>query len=240
MNEILSLEKLNIGYGQNTVAEDISQKLCPGEFMVILGPNGCGKSTLLKTVAGLQKPLKGSAFLSGENIHEMDENRRARLMSALFTNPKTVKGITVRQVTALGRYPYTGWFGIPGKEDEEITERSMELAGVADLAEREIDTLSDGQRQRVYIASAICQQPRLMLLDEPTSHLDLKYRFEIMELLKRLTQENDLALMCVVHDPQPALSVCDKKLCLKNGKVFDGSLGELYDIDIERYPWITG
>ena len=231
MDRILVTEKLNTGYGKKRVGTDINMGISPGEFLVILGPNGSGKSTFLRTVAGLLRPLGGSVLLEGEDVHKMKEEKRATLMSSLFTDRIRGVPVTVRQTVAMGRYPYTGWFGIPGSEDKEIIEQSMELAGVADLADELTEHLSDGQRQRVYIASAICQSPRIMLLDEPTSHLDIKYRMEILALLRRLSDEKKVAVMCCVHDPQVALSLCDKTLFLKNGRVFDGSLSELYDTD---------
>ena len=219
---VLEATNLSVGYGKDAsatvVAEGINFVLNQGEFALILGCNGAGKSTLLRTLSSVQHPLSGEVKICGENIFETSPRELAQRVSAVFTDKTLAGGLLVEEVVALGRYPYTGFFGKIGKEDMEMVQSSLSLVGMADKSKKYLSQLSDGERQKIMIAKALAQQTPLIILDEPTAFLDLPSRIEILYLLKRLTQEENKTILLSTHDVEQSLSVADKLLLIKSGE----------------------
>ena len=218
----LKIIDCSIGYrigSQNTViASDIQSEIHSGELVSLIGANGCGKSTLIRTLAGLQPALGGSIQIDGCNLALMDRKARAQKMSVVLTDNISVPNTTVHDIVALGRFPYTNWYGTLSEHDEELILQSIEIVGLQDFAYRSIDTLSDGERQRVMIAKALTQDTPFILLDEPTAHLDVQNRIEVMNLLKKLTVAANKAILLSTHELHLALNVSDFVWTMKKGQ----------------------
>ncbi|HRQ39009.1 MAG TPA: ABC transporter ATP-binding protein [Chloroflexota bacterium] len=223
MKSILRTDDLAIGYKQNSglrvVAEDINACLRKGELVCLLGPNGAGKSTLLRTVAGMQRPLRGTVYLGQQSIHQLDARTIARHISVVLTERVHVGMLTAYALVALGRHPYTGWTGQLTAVDEEVVQRALTAVSAAHLAPRFVHELSDGERQKVMIARALAQEPQIMLLDEPTAFLDLPRRVEIMGILRRLAHEQNRAVLLSTHDLDLALRMADTIWLMPEGGV---------------------
>ncbi len=179
-------ENLTLGYGKKTVAQDLNVSIPDGHFTAIIGPNGCGKSTLLRTLSRLMTPLAGSVYLDGEQIQRYASKEVARRIGLLAQNATTPGDITVQELVARGRYPHQPLFTRWRKEDEAAVTRAMQATGITDLAAQSVDTLSGGQRQRAWIAMVLAQETPIVLLDEPTTYLDLTHQLEVLSLLHRL------------------------------------------------------
>ena len=214
MNPILETKRLSVGYrgakdSFNAVLQNLDLVLQPGEFACLLGPNGAGKSTLLRTLSRTQPALGGSVLLDGAGLDTYSARELARRLSVVLTDPITPGLLTASELVALGRHPHTDWSGRLTDADSAIVAWALEATGSAALAERQVTALSDGERQRVMIARALAQQPRLMLLDEPTAFLDVQRRVEITGLLRRLARETGLAVLLSTHDLELALRTAD-------------------------------
>ena len=215
MSEIcLQTRDLSVGYGKKTLIGGIALTLRPGEIMTLIGPNGAGKSTILKSVIR-QLPLMGGAvYLDGRDMAALGERDVARRMSVLMTAHIRPELMTCFDVAATGRYPYTGRLGILTKEDREKTARSLELVHAADLADRDFSQLSDGQRQRVLLARALNQEPEVLVLDEPTSFLDIRHKLELLAILKDMVRARDLAVIMSLHELDLAQKISDWVVCV--------------------------
>ncbi len=244
MNAVISAEGLTAGYG-GPVMRNLTFSVKSGEILVLIGPNGGGKSTLLKTLAGELKSLGGKVLLCGEDIGRLSPNARAKRLSVLLTNPLRPGMMTCREVVETGRHPYTGPFGRLTATDRKAVDRAVALTGVGDYIERDFSAVSDGQRQRVLLARAICQEPDALLLDEPTSYLDIRHKVLFLETLRSLAHENGLAVALSMHEPELAAKIADHVLCVREGKIFRAGrpedifreevLRKLYDIPEELY-----
>ncbi len=209
-----ALKELTVGYDQKPLIKDITVELKRGELLTLIGPNGSGKSTILKSIAGQLSLLAGTVFLDGQVLPETADRERARRIAAVLTDPVQAPQMTCRDMVAMGRYPYTGHFGILGKEDLKIVDEAMELADVAGLWDRQFGKISDGQRQRVLLARALCQQPEVLILDEPTSFLDIRYKLEFLSVLKNMQSKQKVTVILSLHEPQTARCISDKILCV--------------------------
>ena len=213
-HSVLSASNLSIGYhsGNNavTVMQDINLQLHSGRLTAMLGRNGIGKSTLLRTIAGAQPSLNGTVLLDGRNINEYSPRELSRQMSLVYTDRTQAGGLTVKQLVSLGRYPHTGFFGRLGKHDRNVVTQSMAAAGIAHKETAFVAELSDGERQKAMIARALAQETPIMLLDEPTSFLDVASRIEVMTLLHRLAHDEHKAILLSTHDIALALSLADE------------------------------
>lgn len=209
---------LSVGYEGRAVLEQLSVQVRRGELLTLIGPNGGGKSTLLKTLAGQLPPLGGHVLLEGENLSGIPPQTLARRLAVLLTDRISPERLNCSEVVSAGRYPYTGRLGILSREDWRKVEEAMELMNIASLACRPFAWLSDGQRQRVMIARALCQEPELLLLDEPTSYLDVRHKLELLDLLRRLARERNLAVVLSLHELDLAQRASDRVLCLRDGK----------------------
>ena len=233
MPSILELRGLAVGYlgphkSRYTVASGINLTLDAGELVCLLGPNGVGKSTLLRTLAGMQKPLAGEVLLSGSNLHEVAKFELARKLSVVLTERVTVGLLTAYEVVGLGRSPYTSWSGALAERDHVIIDQAIRAVGAEALAQRYVSELSDGERQKVMLARALAQEPRLMILDEITAFLDLPRRVEIMRILRDLAHRHGRAILLSTHDLELALSTADRVWLLpKNGALAAGAPEDL-------------
>ncbi|MBQ2546376.1 MAG: ABC transporter ATP-binding protein [Clostridia bacterium] len=214
---MLEVKNLSAGYGERTIVSGVSLSVAAGEILTLIGPNGSGKSTLLKTLCGQLPPLAGEITIEGAPVRRMNRNAFARAVSAMLTERPKTDMMTCRDVVETGRYPYTGAFGLLGAADHAAVEEAMALTDTAALADRPFGELSDGQRQRVLLARAVCREPKVLLLDEPTSYLDLHYKFTFLELLDRLRRERKPAVVMSLHEPELARAISDRVLILKDG-----------------------
>ena len=216
--EGIKTKDLAIGYDK-TLIDDISLNVVPGKIMTIIGPNGCGKSTLLKTLTGELKKKYGSVYLGGKDMDDISENEAAKQMAEVSTKRIDPELMTCLEVVEMGRYPYTGRFGILSQEDKEIALFALDTVNAADLKDRDFTQISDGQRQRVMLARAICQEPKVLVLDEPTSYLDIKHRIEILSCIKRLATEKNVAVIMSLHELESAMRISDYVVALGEGKI---------------------
>lgn len=215
----LKVSALTFSYGSRPLIQDLSFELRPGNFLCVLGPNGSGKSTLLKLLTGYMKAASGSVKLGGEEAASIEPGRLARLAAYVASETSTPYDFSVRETVLLGRTARAGFWRGYSAEDGEAADLAMEETGIARFAGRSINTLSTGERQLVFIAQALAQESRLLLLDEPTSHLDLKYKSGIMALLARLAGRG-LAVAAVLHEPALARLGCDKALLFSGGGAY--------------------
>ncbi len=217
---MLSTEHLSVGYGEKIVIEDINISLEKGKILAVIGPNGSGKSTLLRTLTKGLKPLGGRAYICGDEIGQIKADEMAKRVAIVFTGKPNTEFMTCREVVETGRYPYTGRMGVLGSEDKRIAEDAMEIFHVTEIADDDFMKISDGQRQRVMIARALCQEPDIIVLDEPTTFLDIHYKLELLGLLKGLAKEKGIAILISIHELELAKRLADDVLCVKNKSVF--------------------
>ena len=207
---LLQTDNLTIGYDNKKLISDINMELEKGKIITLIGPNGSGKTTLLKTVAGLLKEVSGAVYLEEKSLQNLDSNEQSKLMSVMLTQRSKYDYATCRDVISVGRYPYTGVLGKISQKDEEVIKSVMELVGVTELADRDFNRISDGQRQRVLLARALVQEPKVLLLDEPTSFLDVGYKIEFMNILKKLAYSKGIGVLMSLHEIDLAATVSDK------------------------------
>jgi iron complex transport system ATP-binding protein len=219
MQSRLSGSAMTLAYERRTIAEDLSVAVPDRSFTVIIGPNACGKSTLLRALSRLLKPAAGAVLLDGEDIHRLPARGVARTLGLLPQTSIAPDGIGVAELVARGRYPHQGLLRQWSREDERVVTESMAATGVADLADRPVDELSGGQRQRVWIAMALAQQTPLLLLDEPTTYLDIAHQIEILDLCARLHEEQGRTLVAVLHDLNHAARYATHLIALREGRV---------------------
>jgi len=212
---VLELKAVSAGYPGRTVLEDVTLSIRPGKLLVLLGPNGCGKSTLLRTVPGLLPALKGEVLLDGRPLRTYAPKEAARRI-AYLPQSRTVPSITARRMVLHGRFPYLSYPRRCRREDYAAADRALELADAADLADRPLPELSGGQRQKVYLAMALAQETETILLDEPTTYLDVRHQLEVLDLVRRLAAEGR-AVVLVLHDLCLALALADEIAVLGSG-----------------------
>ncbi len=217
MKAVLQAHNLSIGYRyrQDTlVRAGIDLRLESGKLICLMGPNGAGKSTLLRTLAGVQAPLAGELLLQGKPIQQQSQQEKARHISLVLTDPVHSANLRVLEVVQLGRYPHTGWFGSLTSSDKKAVEKALVDTETLHLANKKIYTLSDGQRQKVMIARALAQGGGLLMLDEPTAHLDLVHRIQIMHLLRQVARQQHKAVVVATHELDLALQTADRLLLM--------------------------
>ena len=207
-------QELAIGYSKTPLAENIALGAKPGQILTLIGPNGAGKSTLLKTLAGQLAPLGGTVLLDGQDLTAYTGPDRARKLALMLPHTHRTELTTCFEFAAAGRIPYTGRLGILSPADRQAVQHALEVAGAAHLADRDFNCISDGQRQRVLLARAICQQPQVLLLDEPTSFLDIKGKIELLTILQKLAHEDGLAVIVSLHELDMAQKVSDAVVCV--------------------------
>ena len=247
---ILYAEHLNVGYKGEIVIGDILLEAVPGQILTLIGPNGAGKSTILKTITRQLDPIGGIITLDGQELKSLKERDIAKNVAAVLTGRPTPELMTCWDVVSSGRYPYTGRLGILSQHDREKTEEAMALVRVESLRERDFNQISDGQRQRVLLARAICQEPRVLIMDEPTSFLDIKHKLDFLTLLRELVLSKDLAVILSLHELDLAQRYSDRILCVRDGRVdrigtpeevfSEGYIEELYGVEQGSFDALFG
>jgi iron complex transport system ATP-binding protein len=219
MKRILDIENIFLNFRNNAILFDVSFSVSTGEFFVIIGPNGAGKTSLLKVLSGLQKPQQGSITIKEKNISTYRRRNLAQIMAIVPQQIEVGFPFTVADAVIMGRTPHLGILGMEGKNDFHIAEEAMKFTDVSHLANRKLHQLSGGELQRVIIARAICQQPEIILLDEPTTALDPAHQLKIMDLMEKFRREHGTTIVMVSHDLNLASMYGDRLLLLKNGRV---------------------
>jgi iron complex transport system ATP-binding protein len=218
MQTVLQAQTLSLAYDDAPIIQDLNLELPKGKITALVGPNGCGKSTLLKGLARLLKPKGGSVLLEGKAIHQLPTRNLAKVLGILPQGPQAPEGLTVRELVAQGRYPHQSWLQQWSTEDEVAVKHALELTHMTSLADRPVDALSGGQRQRAWIAMTLAQETSFLLLDEPTTFLDLAHQLEVLELLKKLNQQGRTVVM-VLHDINQATRYAHHLVAMKAGSV---------------------
>lgn len=223
----MTLADLSIGYGRGKnrrlVMQGINAALHGGRLTCLIGSNGAGKSTLLRTIAAFQPKLAGEIFLDGREIGEYSRQQLARLVGVVLTERPQVENLSVFEMAAMGRSPYTGFFGKLDEEDKRIVTESLRLVGIEHLADRMVGTLSDGERQKMMTAKALAQQTDVIYLDEPTAFLDYGSKVELLQLLRRLCHENGKSIFLSTHDLELALQIADELWVMTSRGIVTGS-----------------
>ncbi|WP_128379348.1 ABC transporter ATP-binding protein [Streptomyces cavernae] len=214
----LAARGITVGYGARTVIDDLDVAIPPGVITTIIGPNGCGKSTLLRTLSRLLKPARGTVVLDGEDIARLRTRDVAKKLGLLPQTPVAPEGLTVADLVARGRHPHQSWLRQWSSDDAAVVERALAMTGVADLADRPVDALSGGQRQRVWISMTLAQGTDLLLLDEPTTYLDLAHAIDVLDLVDDL-HESGCTVMMVLHDLNLATRYSDNLIVMREGSI---------------------
>jgi iron complex transport system ATP-binding protein len=216
----LTTRKLTLAYDKAIVISDLNLVIPSGQITALVGSNGCGKSTLLRGLARLLKPLKGTVYLDSESIFKLSTKAVAKQLGILPQGPTAPEGLTVRELVAQGRYPHQSWLQQWSAEDDRLLEQALAITGMQELANRPLDTLSGGQRQRAWIAMTLAQNTPILLLDEPTTFLDLAHQIEILDLLYELNQVEGRTIVMVLHDLNQACRYADHLIAVKGGEVY--------------------
>ncbi|RVW04235.1 ABC transporter ATP-binding protein [Rhodococcus xishaensis] len=215
----LVAENLTLGYGDRVIVEGLDVEIPTGVITTVIGPNGCGKSTMLRALGRLLKPRAGTVLLDGKAISSMRTKEVARTLGMLPQAPVAPEGLTVADLVARGRHPHQSWFRQWSSDDEDEVARALALTGVADLADRPVDQLSGGQRQRAWISMALAQGTELLLLDEPTTYLDLSHSVEVLDLVDRMHEEMGRTVIMVLHDLNLAVRYSDHLIAMAQGRI---------------------
>ena len=237
----LQMQNLSVGYNGKPLISDINIGVGRGEIVTLIGPNGSGKSTILKSISRQLKLIGGNVVFEEKSIHQMSYKELSTKMAVVLTDRMKPELMTCHDVVATGRYPYTGRLGILSAEDERKVEEAMEAVHAGELGGRDFNTISDGQRQRVLLARAICQEPEIIILDEPTSFLDIRHKLELLSILRKMAREKQITVVMSLHEIDLAQKISDKILCVQRGvishygrpeEIFrEESIRELYEID---------
>jgi iron complex transport system ATP-binding protein len=250
MSAVLSAEGLDSGYGKTAVVTGLDLQALRGQTICLVGPNGSGKTTVLRTLAGILSPVRGAVYIGQQEIRRIRPAEKAKRLAVALTERLNVSMTTAREIAAMGRAPHTDFLGRLTPEDKRIVEEALETVGALDLAERNFASLSDGEKQKVLIARALAQEPELIILDEPTSHLDIRHKVEVIRILNRLSLERGMTVIMALHDIDIAAKNCQTLLLVKNGRALaqgkpediigENTIGELYDIEGAVFDALTG
>lgn len=231
----LRARELTLAYDDRTVVHDLELAVPDGRVSVIVGPNACGKSTTLRALGRLLKPKSGSVLLDGEELARIPTRKIAQSIGLLPQSPTAPEAITVADLVSRGRQPHQHWWQQWSEEDERAVTEAMARTDVTDLAERSVDELSGGQRQRVWIAMALAQETDLLLLDEPTTFLDIAHQVEVLDLVRRLNHEQGRTVVIVLHDLNQAARYADHLVAMKSGRIVaEGHPGEIVTAELVR------
>ncbi|MGK5642276.1 ABC transporter ATP-binding protein [Streptomyces sp. URMC 126] len=231
----LRARSLTLAYENRTVVDGLDLDVPDGEVTVVIGPNACGKSTLLRALGRLLKPVSGAVLLDGEELSRIPTRRLATRLGLLPQTPVAPEAITVADLVARGRQPHQRWWQQWSEADERAVAEAMERTDVAALADRPVDELSGGQRQRVWIAMALAQETDLLLLDEPTTYLDIAHQVEVLDLVRRLNTDRGRTVVAVLHDLNQAARYADHLVAMKDGRVVaQGRPGDVVTADLVR------
>lgn len=239
------LDHLTVGYDKKPLIKDICIGIEKGEIVTLIGPNGSGKSTILKSITRQLKLVGGNVEFDGKNLHELSFRELSTKMAVVLTERMKPELMTCHDIVATGRYPYTGRLGMLTREDEEKVEKAMRAVHAEELGGRDFNAISDGQRQRVLLARAICQEPEVIILDEPTSFLDIRHKLELLAILRRMAKEKGITVIMSLHEIDLAQKISDKVVCVKGDRIAgfgnpeeiftEEKIRELYGIDNGYY-----
>lgn len=235
------LDRLTVGYNKKPLIKDIEISIKQGEIVTLIGPNGAGKSTILKSISRQLEPVGGKVHFDGKELREYSYRDLSCKMAVVLTDRMKPELMTCHDIVATGRYPYTGRLGILTREDEEKVEDAMRAVQASELGGRDFNAISDGQRQRVLLARAICQEPDIILLDEPTSFLDIRHKLKLLAILRDMAKAKGITVIMSLHEIDLAMKISDRILCVKGDHIFmegnpedifeESMIRELYDID---------
>ena len=238
---VLKTDKLSVGYNKKVLIKDIDISIEKGEILTLIGPNGAGKSTILKTIARQLESVGGNVYFDDNDYTKIGGNELAKKVAVMFTGKIKGEMLNCEDIVATGRYPYTGHFGLLSKEDKEEVKKAMELVNISDIKDSDFSKISDGQRQRVMLARAVCQDTDIIILDEPTSFLDIRYKLEFVSIIKKLQKEKNITVIMSLHELEIAKKISDKIACVKGDKIDrygspkeifkDEYIKDLFDID---------
>lgn len=217
--EAIRVENLTVAYEKNTIIQDMDLSIPKGKISIIIGSNGCGKSTLLKTISRINKPKSGHIFINNKNIKKVKEKDIAKEVAFLPQGPVAPSGITVKELVAFGRFPHQKMIGGLNEHDKEVIDWAIRETGLSEFADRQIENLSGGQRQRAWIAMTLAQETEIIMLDEPTTYLDMSYQLEVLEVLQKLNKDKKITVVIVLHELNNACRFADNIIGLKKGKL---------------------
>ncbi|WP_270647126.1 ABC transporter ATP-binding protein [Paeniclostridium hominis] len=225
---MISCENLKVGYEERVIIDNLSLSIKKGEVVSIIGPNGCGKSTLLKSLSRMIKPISGDIYIQNENIKSLKSKTISQKVCLLSQHNDAPGDLTVEELVYFGRIPHKKWYESKSKSDEELVNWAIENTGLTRYKNTPISSLSGGERQRAYIAQALCQKPDVLLLDEPTTYLDISYQLELMELVREINEKLNITIVMVLHELNQASKYSDRLVIMKSGEIVsDGSPKEI-------------
>ena len=246
----IKMKDLAVGYQGNALISDINLKIKKGEIVTLIGPNGAGKSTILKSITRQLKLIGGEVYIDSEEIRKLSYKEMAVKAAVMLTERMKPELMTCHDIVATGRYPYTGRLGILSREDERKVDEALEAVHAQELGIRNFQEISDGQRQRVLLARAICQEPEVMILDEPTSYLDIRHKLELLTILRKMAKENGITVIMSLHEIDLAQKISDQVICVKGDRIAEfgdpeeifteATIRDLYEIDNGYYDPIFG
>lgn len=232
---MIRAEHIQVGYEDKIIIEDLSLHIHKGEIVSILGPNGCGKSTLLKTLSRIIKPKQGTIWIENNEMSELNSKVISKKIALLSQHNEAPQDITVKELIYYGRFPHKKWYEAKSQEDEEIVEWAMVHTRLTDYSDRKVRALSGGERQRVWLAMALAQKPEVLLLDEPTTYLDISHQLELMELIEEINKKLNMTIVMVLHDLNQASKYSDRLVIMKKGKIMsDGTPKDVINQDLIR------
>ena len=239
-----------MGYDGKPLIREINIQLKKGEILTLIGPNGAGKSTILKSITRQLATISGTVYLDKEKMAKMTNKEVSQKLAVVLTERMRPELMTCEDIVATGRYPYTGTLGILSAEDKTKVKKSMETVHAWDLKDRDFTAISDGQRQRILLARAICQEPEVMILDEPTSYLDIRHKLELLTILRKMAKENGITVIMSLHEIDLAQKISDQVICVKGDRIAEfgdpeeifteATIRDLYEIDNGYYDPIFG
>lgn len=241
----ICLNDLSVGYDNTVVVENINIEFIKGKMTCILGSNGSGKTTVLKTIAGIISKIGGVVEIAGTDLNKYKQGDLAKEMSVVLTNRIEISSMTGFDVASMGRYPHTGFFGVLSNEDISVVYKCLEDCGATYLRNKPFDQMSDGEKQKILISRGLAQAPSVILLDEPTSHLDIKYKIDVLTTLKKLCVNDRKTVICTLHEPDLAIKCCDYLVLVKDDKILSfgntdevvssGKIDELYGFEHNQF-----
>lgn len=230
---MISASNLKVGYEDKVIIKNLNLEINKGEVVSIIGPNGCGKSTLLKSLSRMIKPLSGEVFLEGKKIKDLKGKLIAQKVCLLSQHNNAPMDLTVEELVYFGRIPHKKWFETKTNNDKEIVDWAIENTGLSKYKNTPIGALSGGERQRAYIAQALCQKPDILLLDEPTTYLDISYQLELMELVREINEKFKITIVMVLHELNQASKYSDRLIIMKDGQIIsDGRPNDVVNKDV--------
>ncbi|OIK06637.1 ABC transporter ATP-binding protein [Bacillus sp. MUM 13] len=231
----LYTENLKIVYGDHEIVENLSLEIPDGKITAVIGPNGCGKSTVLKTLSRILSAKSGAVYLDGKEISKKSTKKIAQEMAILPQSPDAPEGLTVSELVSYGRFPYQRGIGRRNDKDKEVVEWALGVTGIHAFRDKTVDALSGGQRQKVWISMALAQETDIILLDEPTTYLDLSHQLEVLELLRYLNEAEKRTIVMVIHDLNHAARFADHIVALKDGSIIkEGTAEEVMTPEVLR------